>query len=175
MPKAKIKNGDTVVLNYVGKITESGEVFDSTKNRQQPMSIVAGDDSLIPGFSKAIIGMSVGDTKNVSLEAKEGYGSYNPEAIVELPKETFPDQVQENLQVGMVLPLILKGNPEKPFPATTKQINESTFTFDLNHPLAGKDITFDIEVLSVQKAKKAKSTKKATATKAKATTKKSEG
>ena len=167
MQKAKSKNGDTVVLNYVGKITESGEVFDDTKNRQEPMSIVAGDDSLIPGFTSAIIGMSAGDTKTISLPAAEGYGDYNPEAMVELPKETFPEQVQQNLQVGMVLPLVLKTSPGQPFPATTKQINESTFTFDLNHPLAGKDIAFDIEVVSVTKAKKAK--------KAKKTTKKSEG
>jgi FKBP-type peptidyl-prolyl cis-trans isomerase 2 len=60
----------------------------------------------------------------------------------------------------MVLPLVLKTSPGQPFPATTKQVNESTFTFDLNHPLAGKDIAFDIEVVSVTKAKKAKKTTK---------------
>jgi peptidylprolyl isomerase len=161
MPKAKVNNGDTVILNYVGKITESGEVFDDTSKRKQPMSVVAGDQSIIPGFSDAIIGMSAGDTKHIDIPAEKGYGKYNPEAVVELPKETFPDKVQENLKIGMVLPLILKNNPEQPFPATTKEIGEATYTFDLNHPLAGKDIEFEIEVISVTKAKKEKKEKKA--------------
>lgn len=152
MPKAKAKNGDQVVLNYVGTL-DTGEEFDNTASRNQPMSVIVGDGGLIPAFSDALIGMSAGDTKTLHLEAAKGYGEYNPDAIVELPKETFPQEIQENLQVGMVLPLVMKENPKTPFPAKATEIKESSFMFDLNHPLAGKNINFDIEVLAVTKAK----------------------
>lgn len=153
MAKAKAKKGDQVVLNYVGTL-DTGEEFDNTASRNQPMSVIVGDSSLIPAFSAALVGMSAGETKKVHIEASKGYGEYNPEAIVELPKETFPQEIQQNLQVGMVLPLIMKDNPKQPFPAKTTEIKETSFTFDLNHPLAGKDINFDIEVLAVKKLKK---------------------
>ena len=152
MPKAKAKTGDQVILNYVGTL-DTGEEFDNTAQRNQPMSVIVGDKGLIPAFSDALVGMSAGDTKQLHIEASNGYGDYNPNAIVELPKETFPEEIQQNLQVGMVLPLIMKDKPQTPFPAKTTEIKESTFTFDLNHPLAGKNINFDIEVVAVTKAK----------------------
>ena len=153
MPKAKAKNGDQVVLNYVGTL-DTGEEFDNTASRNQPMSVIVGDGAIIPAFSDALIGMSAGDTKTLHLEAEKGYGEYNPDAIVELPKETFPEDIRQNLQVGMVLPLVMKENPKTPFPAKATQIKENSFMFDLNHPLAGKNINFDIEVLAVTKANK---------------------
>ena len=145
-----IKEGDTVSVHYTGKYTESGEQFDSSHDAGSPLQVIVGSGQLIPGFEAALVGMQTGESKSVDVAPDQGYGQYNPEAVVALPKDTFPAEIQENLQVGMVLPLVLKQNPEQPFPAKATEIGAQTITFDLNHPLAGKDISFDIEVVSVE-------------------------
>lgn len=145
-----IKEGDTVSLHYTGKYADTGEKFDSSHDVGTPLQVTVGSGQLIPGFESALVGMQEGESKSVNIAPEQGYGQHNPEAIVSLPKDTFPAEIQENLQVGMVLPLVLKQNPEQPFPAKTTEIGDQTITFDLNHPLAGKEISFDIEVLSVE-------------------------
>ena len=145
-----IKEGDTVSVHYTGTYTETGEQFDSSHDAGTPLQVIVGSGQLIPGFEAALVGMQTGESKSVDIAPEQGYGQHNPDAIVSLPKETFPEEIQENLQVGMVLPLVLKQNPGQPFPAKTTEVGEQTFTFDLNHPLAGKDISFDIEVVSIE-------------------------
>jgi FKBP-type peptidyl-prolyl cis-trans isomerase 2 len=144
-----VENGQTVSIHYVGTFND-GEKFDSSHDREAPLSVIVGKGQLIKGFDQALVGMEVGQTKTVNLKPVDAYGEYNPEAKAELPKDMFPEQVQENLEVGMVLPLVLKHNPQQPFPAKTEEIKESTFVFDLNHPLAGKDLNFEIELLSIE-------------------------
>jgi len=144
-----IENGQTVSLHYVGTFSD-GEQFDSSHDREEALSVLVGAGQLIKGFDAALVGMGVGETKTINLAPTEAYGEYNPEAMAELPKDMFPQEVQDNLEVGMVLPLVLKHNPGQPFPAKTAEVKESTYVFDLNHPLAGKDLNFDIEILAIE-------------------------
>jgi len=144
-----VESGQTVSLHYVGKFND-GEQFDSSHDRKEALSVVVGSGQLIEGLDTALVGMSIGETKTVNLVPDVAYGNYNPEAMAELPKDMFPQEVQDSLEVGMVLPLVLKNNPAQPFPAKTSEIKESTYVFDLNHPLAGKDLTFDIELLDIE-------------------------
>ena len=147
--KTKVKNGNTISMHYVGTF-DDGVEFDSSHTRNEPISVVVGSGQLIKGLDKALVGMKVGDTKTVNVKPAEGYGDYNEEAIAELPKDTFPADIQENLQVGMVLPLILKENPGQPFPAKAKEIKDESIVFDLNHPLAGKAVNFDVEIMDIE-------------------------
>ena len=112
-----IKEGDTVSVHYTGTYTETGEQFDSSHDAGTPLQVIVGSGQLIPGFEAALVGMQTGESKSVDIAPEQGYGQHNPDAIVSLPKETFPEEIQENLQVGMVLPLVLKQNPGQPFPA----------------------------------------------------------
>ncbi len=143
-----VESGQTVNIHYVGTFND-GEEFDSSHMRGEAVSVVVGENQLIKGFDNALVGMEVGETKTVNLKPTEAYGEYNPQALAELPKDMFPQEVQENLEVGMMLPLVLKHRPETPFPAKAKEIKDSTYVFDLNHPLAGKELNFEIEVLSI--------------------------
>lgn len=144
-----VENGQTVNLHYVGTFND-GEQFDSSHDREEVLSVVVGAGQLIKGFDAALVGMTVGETKTVNLTPEVAYGAYNPEAMAELPKDMFPQEVQDSLEVGMVLPLVLKHNPAQPFPAKTSEIKESTYVFDLNHPLAGKELNFEIELLGIE-------------------------
>jgi|TARA_R110000744_G_C19338598_1_gene559247 FKBP-type peptidyl-prolyl cis-trans isomerase 2 len=144
----KVEKGQTVDIHYVGTFND-GEQFDSSHDREEVLSVQVGAGQLIKGFDAALIGMEIGVTKTVNIKPTEGYGEYNPEAVAELPKDMFPKEVQDNLVVGMILPLVLKHNPAQPFPAKTKEVKESTYVFDLNHPLAGKELNFSIDVLSI--------------------------
>ena len=145
-----VESGQTVSVHYTGTFND-GEKFDSSHDRKEPLSVIVGEGQLIKGFDSALVGMEVGETKTVNLKPTEAYGEYNPQALAELPKDMFPPQVQENLKVGMMLPLVLKHRPDTPFPAKAKEIKESTYVFDLNHPLAGKELNFEIELLSIDK------------------------
>ena len=149
-----VENGQTVSLHYVGTFND-GEKFDSSHDREAPLSVIVGRGQLIKGFDNALVGMEVGETKTVNLTPAEAYGDYNPMAMAELPKDMFPQEVRDNLQVGMMLPLVLKHAPDQPLPAKTKEIKESTYVFDLNHPLAGKDLNLEIELLAIEEGTEA--------------------
>jgi FKBP-type peptidyl-prolyl cis-trans isomerase 2 len=156
--KKLVKNGNTVNIHYVGTFNDGNE-FDSSHARNESLSVTVGEGNLIKGFDNALVGMKVGETKKVHIKPTEGYGEYNPKAKAELPKDMFPEEVQNSLKVGMILPLVLKQDPSQPFPATTEAIKEETYVFDLNHPLAGKELNFEIELLSID-ADAAKNTSK---------------
>jgi FKBP-type peptidyl-prolyl cis-trans isomerase SlyD len=99
--------------------------------------------------------MEEGEKKSVHLEAGEAYGEFDPNAITELSKETFPEQLVDTIQVGSVIPLSTKEFPDRAFPATATEVKESTIVFNLNHPLAGKNVNFDIELVAVETAETA--------------------
>ena len=159
-----VKTGDLVNVHYKGTFTENGEEFDNSYTRGEPIKVMVGEGQVIPGFDKALVGMKEGQIKTVHILPSEGYGEYKPEAIVSLPKETFPAEIQQNLQVGMVLPLVLKDNPGQPFPAKTTKINPETFEFDLNHPLAGKEVDFEIQLVGVENVQDIAATSEPTVT-----------
>lgn len=138
----KINENSSVVLNYTGKL-EDGTVFDSSLNEgREPLSATLGQGSLIPGFESGLIGMGVGETKTITIEPEDAYGDVNPQAFVEVEKSRVP----ENVEVGMVLQTF---GPAGPTTVVVTEIKDDVVVIDANHPLAGKKLIFDLEVLEV--------------------------
>jgi peptidylprolyl isomerase len=139
----KAKDGDTVQVNYTGKLAD-GTVFDSSIGRQ-PLEVVLGKGQVIPGFGKAILGMKVGENKTVTIPANEAYGPYQNNLIFEVPRENLPAGVEP--QVGQRL----QGSQEDgtTMVATITKVSDNTVTLDANIPLAGKDLTFDIGLVKI--------------------------
>jgi len=143
-----VKKGDRVAVHYVATF-DDGEQFDSSYERNQSLSIVVGEGRLIAGFESALEGMEAGEKKSIHLEAANAYGEVRPEAITEMRKDQFPEEFVDQIKEGSVIPLSTKEFPGQPFPATAKEVKESTIVFDLNHPLAGKNVNFDIELVEL--------------------------
>jgi len=135
-----IKTGDTISVDYTGKF-DNGEVFDTSRNRA-PLKFTVGSGQLIPGFDAAVIGMQPGDTKTVTIAPEDGYGVHDRERVISMPRASVPEGME--IEVGMAVQLADQaGNP---IPAVIQELNEEDVILDLNHPLAGKTLTFDIEI-----------------------------
>jgi peptidylprolyl isomerase len=139
----KIQNGDTVSVNYIGRL-EDGTVFDSSLTEgREPLKVTLGQGQLIKGFENGLLEMSVGDKKTITLNPSEAYGEPNPEAIIDVPLSNLP----EGVQIGQTL----QGQgPQGPFIVTVVDVNETSARLDHNHPMAGKTLTFDLEIVEVQ-------------------------
>ena len=138
-----IKNGNTVSVHYTGTLT-SGEVFDSSLERK-PLKFTLGKGQLIPGFERAIMGLSVGEKVTTNIPSKEAYGEHNPEMILQVPNNQLPPEL--DAQVGMQLQLNQPNGQVIPVQIT--QVKAEMVTIDANHPLAGKDLNFDIEIIEI--------------------------
>ena len=138
----QITNGSSVSVNYTGRL-EDGTIFDtSLQEGREPLKTTLGQGQLIPGFENGLIGMSIGEKKTIEIEPKDAYGEVNPQLTQEVPL----DKVPENVKVGDML----QGqNQYGPVQVTVREVNESTVLLDMNHPLAGKKLIFDLEVVSV--------------------------
>lgn len=139
-----ITTGSRVSLHYVGTL-DNGDVFDSSRDRGEPLNVVTGVGQIIPGMDTELEGMSTGDTKTFTVTAEEAYGSRQEDFTTDVPRSAFPEEM--DLGEGMVIPL---QGPEGNVLATLMSTTDETATFDLNHPLAGKDLTFDVEIISVE-------------------------
>ena len=140
---SKVSLNSTVTVNYTGRL-EDGSVFDSSLNEgREPLKATLGQGQLIPGFEAGLMDMSEGEKKTVEIESADAYGEPREEMINEVPKANVPEGVQagEMLQ-GM--------GPQGPINVKILEINEETIKIDGNHPLAGKKLIFDLEVVSVQ-------------------------
>ena len=137
----KIKVGDKISVNYTGKL-ENGDIFDSSEGRA-PLEFTVGAGELIKGFDQAVVGMEVGDKKTVHIEAGDAYGERSDDRVFDLPKDRVPEEMK--LEVGMQVQLKDKDN--NPIPAIVSAIKEDAIELDVNHPLAGKMLQFDIEVV----------------------------
>lgn len=138
----KIKNGDTVKVNYTGKL-EDGTVFDSSMvEGREPLEAVLGENKLIKGFETGLIDMSEGETKTIEIECSDAYGEIDPMMISEVAKTNVPDGVKagEMLQ-GM--------SPMGPINVRVVEVKDDVVVLDANHPLAGKKLIFDLEVVSI--------------------------
>lgn len=146
-----VTGGDQVTVHYVGTIFDTEEVFDSSRERGEPITFVADSGQMIRGFNDAVVGMTVGETKEVVVAPSDGYGEIRPEAKTEFLRTQFPEELE--LTEGMPVPMraptgqVLYGH--------ITEIGEESVTVDLNHPLAGKVIKFDIEVVSITPAPEA--------------------
>lgn len=141
-----VGEGDKVVIHYVGRLTDDGEQFDNSYNRGAPIEVEVGGGSLIKGFEKALIGMHVGEKRHIDLPKEEAYGELNPEAFIEVSKESFPNDFPFDKK-GIMVPLRSESGQE--FFGRLHETTEETVTVDLNHPMAGKDLSFDIEVIGI--------------------------
>ena len=140
---AQAKSGDTVKVHYTGKLTD-GTVFDSSKGRE-PLEFTIGAGQLIPGFDAAVVGMTVGESKTVIIPPEEGYGPHNEEMVVQADRKQFPPDADP--QVGMQFQSNAEGG--QTLVVTVTAVEGDTITLDGNHPLAGRDLTFEIEVVEV--------------------------
>ena len=134
--------GKLVEVDYVGTL-DNGTEFDSSKERG-PFSLVLGSGNAIPGFENALIGMKVGESKKFTLSPEEAYGEYDPARIISMPIDFIP--ADENATVGQQVTLF---NGGQYFQAKIMSINATNVSFDLNSPLAGKALTFDVTVRNV--------------------------
>jgi peptidylprolyl isomerase len=137
------KNGDNVTVHYTGKLT-TGEQFDSSNGRD-PLGFTIGAGQMIKGFDAALPGMAIGDKKTVTIVAAEAYGETNPEAIIQFPKTNVPADMV--LEPGM--PLTLTDQNGHPVQVLVVEVQENIIVLDANHELAGKDLVFDIELVSI--------------------------
>ena len=140
-----VQKGDKVVLHYVGTL-DDGEQFDNSYNRGAPVEVEVGSGNLIVGFENAVIGMHVGQKKTVNLVKEDAYGDINPAAVVTVPKDGFPNDFPFDKK-GVVVPLRNENGQE--FFGRLKDVGEETVIVDLNHPMAGKNLNFDIELVGI--------------------------
>ena len=138
----KIKNGDNVSVHYTGKL-EDGSVFDtSLAEGREPLTVTLGQGQLIPGFENGLIDMTVGEMKTIEIEPENAYGDIKPQMMSEVPLS----QVPEGVKAGDML----QGqNQFGPVNVVVTEVKESTAVLDMNHPLAGKKLICDLEVVSV--------------------------
>ncbi|MDP5087000.1 MAG: peptidylprolyl isomerase [Yoonia sp.] len=143
---SQAKPGDTVRINYTGTLN-SGETFDSSEGRD-PLEFVVGSGQIISGLDAAIPGMAVGDRKMVAVPCAQAYGESNPEARQAVPREGIPADIP--LEVGTQLQM---QTPQgQVLPVTVAEVTETEVTLDANHPLAGQDLNFAIEVVGIDAA-----------------------
>lgn len=141
MTEAKIN--DKVRVHYKGSL-QDGTVFDSSEKRQ-PLEFVIGHGMVIPGFENGVIGMSEGDIKVISIQSEDAYGSYKDDLIGVVDRSRIPDDI--NLEIGMVLQV---RSPEGGVTnVTVSKITDANVTLDLNHPLAGKELVFEVRLLEI--------------------------
>ena len=140
---SQVKKGDTVQVNYMGKL-QDGTIFDSSYGRC-PLKFTLGKGQLITGFENAVLGMSTGQKKTVIIPPAEAYGPRNTNAVVEMERKNLPTDLE--VKVGQRLELTQEDNST--VLVTVAATSDSTITLDANHPLAGQDLTFEIEVVSI--------------------------
>ncbi len=141
----KVENGHNVKVHYVGTLNDGSE-FDSSHNRGEALEFEVGSGKMIRGFDAALVGMTVGESKKVTLAPEQAYGDRIEEAIQTVPKTTFPPEF--TLEEGQVVRGANKAG--QPMMAIIAQLNKDDVVLDLNHPLAGKELNFEIELVDIQ-------------------------
>lgn len=137
------QNGNKVKVHYTGKLTD-GTIFDSSRDRE-PLEFTIGAKQMIAGFEQGVIGMGLGESKTVNIPSDQAYGPVNDQLLVEMPYE---DQLKQmDVKVGTELPAQLANGNQ--IMVVVKEIRETTILVDANHPLAGKDLIFDIEMVEI--------------------------
>ena len=137
------KTGDTVRIHYTGTLSD-GTAFDSSDGRD-PLEFTLGSGQVIPGFDKAVTGMAVGDNQTVEIGVEDAYGHHNPDGLQSFPRDRMPDDIP--LEPGTRLQL--SGPSGQPIMVTIAEVDDKNVVLDANHPLAGKDLTFQIELVEI--------------------------
>ena len=141
----KIENGNTVSVHYVGTL-DDGTEFDSSRTRNSPLTCNVGGGQLIKGFNDALIGMKSGETKSISINPEDAYGSIIKEAFQTVSKDRFP----ENFEFEIGNSVQGQGADGKTVSACIDNVDDQTVVLNFNHPMAGKNLNFEIEVLEIK-------------------------
>ena len=136
-----ITQGSTVDVHYTGKLT-TGEVFDSSTGRE-PLKFKVGSGQIIPGFEQAVIGKKIGDKLTINIDSQNAYGEIREDLFIKVPLDKMPGDVE----IGQSLQAV--GPDNRPVQVLVKEVNIDHVIIDGNHPLAGKELVFDIEVVGI--------------------------
>jgi len=139
----QVKSGDTVRIHYTGTLND-GETFDTSSGRD-PLEFTVGSGQIIPGLDAALPGMEVGEKKTVEVPADDAYGQPDPNAQQAVPRAEIP----EDIPLDLGTQLQVQTPQGQVMPVTVVEVTEEQVTLDANHPLAGKDLTFAIELVEI--------------------------
>ncbi|MEQ8267917.1 MAG: peptidylprolyl isomerase [Parvibaculum sp.] len=137
------QNGDKVRVHYTGKLKD-GTVFDSSREGE-PIEFSIGGQMVIAGFESAVVGMEPGDTKSVTIASQEAYGEHDPRLVQDVPRSELPPELEP--QPGMRL--TASGGDGREIALVVTEVNDNVVRLDANHPLAGEDLTFEIQLVAV--------------------------
>jgi peptidylprolyl isomerase len=140
---AQAKKGDTVKIHYTGRLGDE-EVFDSSANRE-PLEFRLGEGKIIPGFEEAVVGMAPGESKTVKISPDKAYGPHRKELVADVERSRVPD----NLKLDVGRHVQIRQPNGGVIQAKVTSISESKVTLDANHPLAGKELTFDVKLVEI--------------------------
>ncbi len=143
----QVKKGDTVKVHYHGKLTD-GTTFDSSEGRE-PLEFEVGGGMVIPGFDSGVTGMAIGEKKTILIPNAEAYGPKQEDMVMEFPKDRFPEDMVP--EAGMQLNM--SNGSGQNFPVVIVEVKEEVVILDANHPLAGEDLTFDLELVEISGSK----------------------
>ena len=135
---SQVKANDTVKVHYTGKLAD-GQVFDSSEGKE-PIEFTLGQGQLIPGFEKGLIDMKVNEKKTVTIPKEEAYGEPREELIQEVQKDQLPEEIKPEVGMG----LVSKTPDGREMNLLVAEVKDDTIVVDGNHPLAGKDLVFDL-------------------------------
>ena len=141
----EVKPNTVVKFHYTVRDKETGEVYDSSYQRGEPLEVVIGANQIIPGLEKRLIGLKKGDEALIEVPAVEAYGAKDPELIQALPREYF-----EGIELRKGLPLQMRTPDGRVIQLTVVDFDDKTVTVDLNHPLAGRDLVFEVKIEDVK-------------------------
>ncbi|MBN1898028.1 MAG: peptidylprolyl isomerase [Spirochaetes bacterium] len=140
---SKAKKGDKVKVHYTGKFND-GTVFDSSKDKE-PLQFIIGDGTIIPGFEKAVSGMEINESKTITIVKDEAYGPHRDDMVATVERERLPKDI--NIKVGQQLQIPQENG--RAIIVRITDIKKDKVTLDANHPLAGKDLVFDIQLVEI--------------------------
>ncbi|MFN4763564.1 peptidylprolyl isomerase [Gillisia sp. Q332] len=141
---SQVKQNDTVKVHYTGKLAD-GQVFDTSEGKE-PIEFTLGQGQLIPGFEKGLLDMKINEKKTVNIPKEEAYGEPRAELVQEVEKSQLPEEIKPEVGMG----LVSKTPDGQEMNLVVSEVKEDTIVVDGNHPLAGKDLVFDLEVVEIK-------------------------
>ena len=139
------KQGDTVRVHYTGRLT-SGEVFDSSEGTDgKPLEFTIGSQQVIPGFEAGVVGLAPGESRTITIPVEQAYGPHNPEQVIEVPRDQVPAHI--DLTVGNHLQMSQEDGQS--FNVLITDLTDTTVTLDANHPLAGRELVFELKLVEI--------------------------